>query len=291
MNEVASRTIPLPLKREIRQRCGFGCVICGMPLYEYEHMLGFAEVQRHVADEITLLCDTHHRERTSGLLPIEEVKRANDNPYNFRSDVSKPYDLHYSGSECEIVLGGNKFTTKDHGYGTVMKAISVDGDPLLGFILSEGHLLLNLNVFDDFNNLVLRIVNNELLYSVSPWDIEFAGRNLVIRESKRNFLIDIGFEVPNRINIKRGRLLRNGVEIIIQPDYVLLTNSNMLLSGVSMANFPYGLMIGPHEDQSTGVFSLQDVPRYLGDRSDSKRWAREIMTDLRNRKRQESTEA
>lgn len=33
-----SRNIPLPIQREVRQRCGFGCVICGMPLYEYEHM-------------------------------------------------------------------------------------------------------------------------------------------------------------------------------------------------------------------------------------------------------------
>jgi hypothetical protein len=75
-----NREIPLPMKREIRQRCGFGCVLCGMPLYEYEHMLGFAQVQRHVAEEITLLCDQHHRERTSGLLPIEEVIKANGTP-------------------------------------------------------------------------------------------------------------------------------------------------------------------------------------------------------------------
>ena len=64
-----SRNIPLPVQREIRQRCGFGCVICGMPLYEYEHMEEWAVVQRHVADEITLLCDQHHREKTAGCFP------------------------------------------------------------------------------------------------------------------------------------------------------------------------------------------------------------------------------
>ena len=74
--------IPQELKREIRQRCGFGCVICGMPLYEYEHMLEWAEVQRHVAGEITLLCRQHHGEKTNGLLPKEVVVASNQNPYN-----------------------------------------------------------------------------------------------------------------------------------------------------------------------------------------------------------------
>ena len=61
--------IPSGIQREVRQRCGFGCVICGMPLYEYEHMKEWAIVREHVADDITLLCDQHHREKTSGLLP------------------------------------------------------------------------------------------------------------------------------------------------------------------------------------------------------------------------------
>src|SRR5215470_1873155 len=87
--------IPEPTKRLIRQRCGFGCVICGLPLYEYEHMLGWANVERHEAAEITLLCDQHHRERTNGLLPIEAVKQANTDPINFKTGLAKPYDLHF----------------------------------------------------------------------------------------------------------------------------------------------------------------------------------------------------
>jgi hypothetical protein len=105
------------IEREVRRRCGFGCVICGMPLYEYDHLLWWANVQRHVAEEITLLCDMHHREKTNGLLPLERVIAANRDPFNLRQGVSKPYNLHYSGDECGIILGSNRFTTKDHGEG------------------------------------------------------------------------------------------------------------------------------------------------------------------------------
>lgn len=184
------------MQREIRQRCGFGCVICGLPLYEYDHIIGWAETKEHIANEITLLCDKHHREKTSKLLPNETVIKANKNPYNLKEGVSKPYDLHYSGSECETNIGSIIITTKDEGYGTEIIPLSIDDIPIIGFIMSEGHLLLTLNLFDDHNNFILRVINNHLIYSISPWDIEFVGRNLIIREAKSNIFIDIKFEVP-----------------------------------------------------------------------------------------------
>ena len=72
----SSRNIPLPIQRDVRRRCGFGCVLCGLPLYEYDHMLGWAQAQEHAANEITLLCDQHHREKTNGLLPSGAVRAA-----------------------------------------------------------------------------------------------------------------------------------------------------------------------------------------------------------------------
>ena len=50
------RNIPAEIKRQVRQRCGFGCIICGLPIYEYEHMEEWAKVKRHRTEEITLLC-------------------------------------------------------------------------------------------------------------------------------------------------------------------------------------------------------------------------------------------
>lgn len=273
--EPNSRNIPLPIQREVRKRCGFGCVVCGLPLYEYEHLLGWANVHRHVSDEITLLCDKHHREKTSGLLPIEEVVKANENPFNLRQGVSKPYNLHYSGTGCEAVVGSNVFTTTDHGYGTVMIPVSIDDTPLLAFILTDDHLLLNVNLFDEYNNLVLQIRNNQLYYSLSPWDIQLVGRNLIIREANRKILVDIEFEVPNKIAINRGRFLYNGVELIISPDYALITNNHGLFSGNQCINCAGGIVIGPHSQEYGAAVRIQDVPRYMGNRTEAIKWAKE----------------
>ena len=44
------RHIPADVARAVRQECGFGCVICGVALIQYEHFdPEFAEAREHVA--------------------------------------------------------------------------------------------------------------------------------------------------------------------------------------------------------------------------------------------------
>ncbi|HHR5900595.1 TPA: hypothetical protein ACS7XC_001497 [Providencia alcalifaciens] len=277
--ECNSRNIPLPIQREVRQRCGFGCVICGMPLYEYEHMEEWAKVKRHVADEITLLCDQHHREKTGGLLPVEVVKAANQSPFNLKNGVSKPYNLHFSGVEATVEVGGNSFKCNDQGYGTAMVPVSIDGIPLIGIILADGHLLLNIVIFDEFNQPVLHIKNNQLHYSTSPWDIQLVGKKLTIREAHKKILLEIEFFPPDRIVINRGRLLCNGVEVIIRPTNIWITNNATVISNCSAINCYGGLVIGHHNQPIGGFMSLQQVPRYLGDKSQALAFEKESLSD------------
>jgi len=238
-----------------------------MPLYEYEHMSEWAQVHRHVADEITLLCDQHHREKTGGLLPKELVQKANANPFNLREGVSKPYNLHFSGNQAEIFIGGNSFTCEDQGYGTVMVPISIDGVALIGLILGDGHLLLNVVAFDEFNSPVLHIKNNQLFYSTSPWDIQLVSTTLTIREAHRKILLELEFSPPNKVIVTRGRFLRNGIEVLVRPENILITNNATYISGCHAHNCYGGLILGHHEQQMSGFMAINGIPRYLGDRS------------------------
>ena len=43
-------------------------------------VLGYAITERHVADELTLLCNQHHAEKTKGLLPQDQAMKANAEP-------------------------------------------------------------------------------------------------------------------------------------------------------------------------------------------------------------------
>lgn len=283
IQECNSRNIPLPIQREVRQRCGFGCVICGMPLYEYEHLEEWANVKRHVAEEITLLCDQHHREKTGGLLPKDVVREANEDPRNLREGVSKPYNLYFSGTEACVEIGSNSFTCQDKGYGTAMVPISVDGTPLLELILADGHLLLNLVVFDECNAPILHIKNNQLFYATTPWDIQLIGTTLTVREAHRKILIEIDFQPPNKVVINRGRFLRNGVEILVRPQNILITNNSTLLHGCHAHNCFGGLIVGHHDQPIGGFMKIDSLSRYLGDRSEAFRFEKESLARLQER--------
>ncbi len=272
-----SRNIPLPIQREVRERCGFGCVMCGMPLYEYEHMEEWALVKRHIANEITLLCDHHHREKTNGLLPKEVVRKANKDPFNLREGISKPYLLHFSGDEAIVEIGGNTFSCTDQGYGTAMIPISVDGIPLIGLILADGHFLLNLVIFNEYNSPVLHIKNNQLIFKPVAWDIQLVGTVLTVRENHRKILIEIEFCPPNKVIFKRGRFLRNGVEILVRPTNIFITNNRTIIRGCSAINCLGGLIIGHHEKPIGGFFALDGISRYLGSNKEALKFEKESL--------------
>jgi hypothetical protein len=51
------RTIPAEIKLEVRKRCGFDCVRCGIGFYDYEHFApDFKNATTHDPAGITLLC-------------------------------------------------------------------------------------------------------------------------------------------------------------------------------------------------------------------------------------------
>ena len=265
MNNEPSRKIPLPIKRTVRQRCGFGCVICGLPLYEYEHMEGYAVVREHVAEDITLLCDRHHSERTRGLLPVANVREADRNPYNLREGVSPPYTLHYSGTTCAAILGSTVFQTAlSRDGGSFLIPIMIDLVPLVLFRLEHGHLLLTLRVFDVYNKQVLFIEDNELVFSATGlWDIDLEGHRLTIRDGLRKIRLQIVFKVPSSIVIERGLFLLNGAQVEVYDNGRPTLNAKGLeISDSYFEGFNAGIVIGESIPGLNPLYGNRRVPRY-----------------------------
>ncbi|MCE4957725.1 HNH endonuclease signature motif containing protein [Macrococcoides caseolyticum] len=231
-----SRNIPLPIQREVRRRCGFGCVICGNPIYDYDHMKGWAEVREHVAEDITLLCPKHHREATAKRLPREIVLEANENPYNLKNGKSTSHELFYLGNKCEFLLGGDSYSYTFECEGSVFIPLMIDGSPVIKFRYENNHLLLSMVLLDKFNIPILLIIDNQLTYSVDVWDIQFVGNKLTLREAHRKILFEIEFYPPNKVSIVKGNILFNGVKIDINPGIVITGNTHISINGVFEQN-------------------------------------------------------
>lgn len=263
--------IPLDIKREVRKRCGFGCVICGIPLYEYEHMLKWSVVKRHVASEITLLCRFHHGQRTNELLPADVVRQANQNPYNLVVGKTASVGLYFSGKEVEIKIGGNSFSLREMRDGEFLCPIVIDRKKIISFTLQGGMLFLDLNFYDQDNNLILKVVKNEIVISSGVWDIEWIAKKLTIRNSPKRIFLELSLEPPGLVIIERGVVMYNGIEFVIGRDYIFNSNKFHIVSGMSFANIPYGLSCGEPPKDGGVCFNYQFSDRTILDRAESRR--------------------
>lgn len=226
-------------------------------------MEGWAVVKRHVAEEITLLCDRHHRERTSGLLPIEAVREANRNPFNLGTGQSTPYALHYSSGTVSAEIGSNFFEAALVEGVRSLTAIVVDGEPLLEFRLEDGHVLLGLKIHGPFGNPILTIIDNELCYVVgSAWDFELTGRRLVIREAARQIFLDIEFAVPDKLVVRRACFMRNGVQVDVEPEAMRVANNEIVWSLCRFSGGIAGVVVGEKPPQLPVAFYIPSLRRF-----------------------------
>jgi hypothetical protein len=81
------------------------------------------------------------------------------------------------------------------------------------------------------------------VFSTEEWDVEFVGLNLTVRSAPRNIFVGMTFMPPSGIVIDRGRIWRNGIEITIRPECVIVGQGNTM-SGCSAINCAFGLATG-----------------------------------------------
>ncbi|MCM3614603.1 HNH endonuclease [Microbacterium enclense] len=250
--------IPEPMKREVRQRCGFGCVICGSSIYQYDHMVEWSQLQEHTVENLTLLCGTHHDEKTKGLLPLATVQQANASPINVRNGVTEPYGLHY-GPKAPLLtvhLGDNKFMA-----GVSVFPFFVDGDPLIFFQSTDDGVGLYVTLRDDYNRTVLRIWNNELIHRADLWDVRFEGTTLTVRDAPGDLRLVIRFAPPADVYIERAKFQYNGVQIDVKPTKVTVGGQTMSGSAMINVGTTVGWVIGDRHPEIESAFSWQDISR------------------------------
>lgn len=105
-----SRNIPSGVRREVRKRCCFGCVVCGSAIYNYEHFSPeFEDAHTHDPQRIALLCPTDHLKKHRGLISEEDYAR------HIQSPAALAKGFSFTGWSAEsfapqILIGSFTFT-------------------------------------------------------------------------------------------------------------------------------------------------------------------------------------
>ncbi|MEU6676981.1 hypothetical protein [Streptomyces sp. NPDC046925] len=193
-------------------------------------MTEWAKTKKHNAEEITLLCPTHHSEKTRGLLPVSDVVSADKNPHNKKFGISKNLPLRYSGNSCLINMGTNRFVS-NFEHDTLVTPLAVRDYPVFQVKKEDEQILLTLRVFDRDGNPLVDIEENELVFSASTWDIELVGKRLTIRGGLRKILAEMEFHTPSAIVITRGIFCHDGFQVEVHPDHIYLERYQTRISG------------------------------------------------------------
>lgn len=209
------RSIPEPIKRQVRQSCAFGCVICGMPVYEYDHVQDFAAVRSHDARNLALLCPNHHRDKTSGRLSREAVSQAREKPFNSDRSLSPSYGLH-AAARVRICLGSNC------GQGPADEAdhaiLWINGETPLMIHREGDAYTYSARITDDSGDLLLLIDRGALAVATDVWDYRYEGRELSIRRAPGDIVFEAAISDDGLI-VRRGAFIgpyESG--LIIKPD-------------------------------------------------------------------------
>lgn len=204
-----SRSIPEVIKREVRQRCGFGCVVCGNAIFHYDHLVtGYADAYEHRADDITLLCGGHHDEKSRGWLPGAAVVAANANPICLSNGFAKG-PLYFGVLVPEIILGNISCRN-------VETILSVLGERVLYLSPPEvegGPYFLNALLRNNSGEVILHIVNNEWLTPIENWDVQVVGPRVSIRNAPGDIALEFKSEAPDRLIFERLNMTHKGFTI------------------------------------------------------------------------------
>ncbi|WP_374650369.1 HNH endonuclease [Rhizorhabdus sp.] len=226
-----SRHIPAAIRRAVRQRDGFGCVICGSALIDYEHFdPEFAQAKEHDADGIILLCTAHHRQKGT-FLSEDTIRKAMDAPAaKARGFSFGPLDPGTTAPS--IAIGG--FVGED-----VETLVEIDGHPLFSISAPEvpgGPFRINAAIYDQNGHMTLQIVDNEWRVGFDTWDSEIVGPRITVRNGLGDIPLQLRCEAGKGLVIERLNLAYKGTRIIVdhEDSFRVETRSGQTCAGSSV---------------------------------------------------------
>lgn len=207
-----TRNIPEEVKKIVRKRCGFGCVICGNGIFQYDHFNPtFDDATSHDPNGITLLCGYCHDRKTRKQYSIEKIFEANCSPKCLINGYTS-FSLDFDSRKPEVVLGTNRFIEPKSIVRLLERDIFWLGSS------EDGACLLNFIFFDKFGTEICRIESNEIISNVGNFDIECKGTNISFKDNDSTSLLQISYLPRKEIKIMRLKMNFNGFLVNIDQD-------------------------------------------------------------------------
>lgn len=206
------------VKREIRKRSKFGCVVCRRATAQYHHIEPFGEVKEHDPERMCLLCATcQDKLHNRGILSDEYICKRYDEVQS-SSDIDPAedvFDLHTE--QAELLVAGNEDTFAPG------ITFSVYGHPVLQANPTESE---SGEIFADFTDEngrpLFRIIGNQWLAFDDAWDVNQVGSTFSVYSSEDLKVLQLEANPPGRIVVEH-------VDMRIGPIHLMATKNHFMV--------------------------------------------------------------
>jgi hypothetical protein len=175
------RTPPEAVRRQLRQEAGFGCVVCGFAIGDYEHIdPEFKDATEHDPNRMAFLCMQCHGKVTRKFWSKEKIWKAKSNPHaRKKGHAWEAFDVGESWPRVSI---GSFHMTR------CPNLITINGKTAFGISPPEefgGPFRFNARFTDPDGNVLLFIKDNVWEANVINWDVEATGGRIKFKGMSR----------------------------------------------------------------------------------------------------------
>lgn len=231
-----TRYIPEDIRRQVRIRDGFGCILCATPILNYEHVDPvFPDAKEHNPDAITLLCPTCHTKVTGKEISKDLVKEAMKNPAAKRlGNIGDT--LYFCDTHPQIVFGGATFSN-------CSVPVHLMGEDVISITQEDGKFLLNAKFWDSQGRQTLCISKNEWIISAKDiWDFKKVANRFIVKEHKKRTALIVEILDNKILKIKRFDMFING-RFRVRGNENELNINGANFKGFDLDGFQYGIYI------------------------------------------------
>lgn len=195
------RYIEEPIRKQIREDAGYGCVVCGTLFCDYEHIEPeFHDAEQHDPERMTLLCESCHGKVTGKRKSKRRVWEAKADPYCKKHNLIRE-EIDPSVMPT-IQIGTSHFND-------VEIILSLHGKPLVWLEppTQKGEpFLVSAIFYDNKGKYVASINRNQFTSVLGSHDVWGKGTRIEIRPQKGVVGLTLNIEGDKPVNIERIKM-------------------------------------------------------------------------------------
>lgn len=210
------------IRRAIRQNSGFGCVVCGLAIGDYEHVdPTYTNAKKHDPNCMTFLCIRCHGKVTRGQFSKESVKNAMMDPAALKAGFS--FEALDVGPTAPTIHIG-PMSVKDCD-----SIILVNSRPVLWVRPPEesgGPVRIGAEMRNGQGELIFSIIDNEWRARNQNWDVEVIGKTTTIRNGPGEIALIVRTEPPGDLYVDRLDMSIEGYRFWIESGDLYIRSPN-----------------------------------------------------------------